>query len=126
MIKLEFVEKILHVTQLDRSVRFYCDLLGFVEVDRDEFMGQRMAHVSRPELRLFLLQEAFEIPPPEPFRLRMQLHFKCSGSLDETYQGFIEYGARIVQEPGSTPWGDEAFMFADPDGYRLLMTGPGK
>lgn len=126
MQELTFVEKILHVSELDRSVQFYCDLLGFVEVDRDEFMGQRMAHLSRPELRLFLLREASEIPPPEPFLFRVLMHFRSKNGLDQTYRRFTEAGARIVQEPASTPWGEEAFVVADPDGYRVLVSGPGK
>ena len=116
----------MHVSELDRSVQFYCDLLGFVEVDREEFMGQRMVHLSRPELRLFLLQEASDIPPPEPFIFRVLMHFRSRGSLEETYQHFIGAGAGIIQEPASTPWGEEAFVVADPDGYRVLIAAPGK
>jgi len=126
MHELTFREQVIHVSELDRSVRFYAGLLGFVELDRDEFMGQRMVHLSRPELRLFLLQEAVEIPPPEPFLFRVLMHFESRNGLDQAFQQFLDAGARIIQEPASTPWGEEAFVVADPDGYRVLVSGPRK
>jgi catechol 2,3-dioxygenase-like lactoylglutathione lyase family enzyme len=132
------------VSDLDVSLRFYCDGLGFTPAGTFELSGAELEgldgslevdgpavltsqFITLGDLKIELL--AFRDPPPhgEPSTVRNQrglthLSFLVD-DVDGAAQRLTRYGATIVDGTRSNPGVDIVFL-ADPDGVRVeLMAG---
>ena len=92
------------VNDLDRSVAWYRDVLGFVVGERWEDEPQ---HIAKGRDRR----------KGDGFRLWVA-----------TVQDIISVAARVKakgwtldREPSETPWGDWAFALTDPDGFKITV-----
>jgi predicted enzyme related to lactoylglutathione lyase len=107
------------VADLDRSVRFYEDALGFkVRERRDDL---QFAHVTTnvPGLELGINQVASPVPRPAGTVLNF--------SVKDVEAGRRALEARGVKFAGPThviPGKVALAEFADPDGHRLRLAGP--
>ena len=105
------------VTDVDRSVEFYRDVLGIPFLFRVE--GQPMAFFDCDGVRLYL-----GVPETPEFRSNPLLYFVVE-DLDDAYSTLHERGVRFRDEPhlvhraGSS----ELWMtfFEDPDGNKLVL-----
>jgi len=100
------------VTDLDRSVGFYRDVLGLTHLFT--VPGQPMAFFQAGDVRLYL-----GVPENDAFRSRPVLYYRVE-DLEQTYAAIVGRGAvpmeapRKVHEDGTTEL-HMAFV-ADPDG----------
>lgn len=109
-------------TDLEKSARFYADVLGFVEAEREE----DFVELKSGTLTLWLHSDqkiddaAYKAEIHEHKRgVGMNLYFEVD-DVDKYYERIVEKGgAPLEQEPSSTPWGTRKFTVADPDGYHL-------
>jgi predicted enzyme related to lactoylglutathione lyase len=107
------------VADLDRSIRFYEDVLGFkVRERRDDL---QFAHITTnvPGLELGLNQVASPVPRPAGTVLNF--------SVKDVEAGRRALEARGVKFAGPTrviPGKVALAEFADPDGHRLRLAGP--
>ena len=132
------------VSNLDESLRFYCDGLGFTPAGTFELTSVELAgldgslevdgpavltsqFITLGDLKIELL--AFRDPPPhgQPSLVRNQrglthLSFLVD-DVDTAAERLTEYGGAIVDGTRSKPGIDIVFL-ADPDGVRVeLMAG---
>ena len=135
------------VSDLDRSLRFYVDLLGFQEMERHLLEGETISKMAGKEsvvmqvVRLGIpetpnilvdLQQYIE-PPGEVSNavlgMANQGHF-CFGvtDLDQAYRELSANGVEFVSEPVVFDLGDEweygaikVVFFKDPDGFVLEL-----
>lgn len=101
----------LPVSDLERSLKFYEDLLGFeVEYRKGSFALLRVG-----EGRIGLMSA--EAPgPAEP---RKNLHVELgTDDLDRLYEDLKGRGAEFLDPPRDRPW-ERAMSLLDPDGYRI-------
>ncbi len=132
------------VRNLDRSIRFYCDGLGFeraesFELDSSTAPGLERAleargdvritsqFVERDGMRIELLQfhEPQPIGSPSQTRTQVGLTHLCFvvDNVDAAAERLLEYGALVLDSTRSTPGTDIVFV-CDPDGVRIeLMRG---
>ena len=132
------------VTNLERSLRFYCDGLGFEVGDRYELDGATLPGLEqslevRPDvvltsqminhgnLRIELLH--FQSPPvvgaPSKQRNQVGITHLCFyvDDVDRAAERMLEYGAFVLDQTRSNPGTDIVFLM-DPDGVRVeLMRG---
>ena len=135
------------VSDMDRSLAFYCDLLGLKEVERHHLEGETISKMAgKPDVIMEVVRlEAPETPgvlldlqqyvTPEGRVSEAQLgdvahsHF-CFGVPDvwEAYKDLTSKGVEFVSEPVSfdLEWGIVyVVFFKDPDGFILeLMQVP--
>ncbi len=110
---------VIHVKELERSIRFYRDVLRFT-LDAEE---EGMAYFSigceskKVSLMLHLTDE------PEPTDHGIGLDFKVN-DVEALITAIKEMGAVIVQEPIEREWGVKEAVIADPDGYKLWVVEP--
>lgn len=135
------------VSDMERSLAFYCDLLGLKEVERHHLEGETISKMAgKPDVIMEVVRlEAPETPgvlldlqqyvTPEGRVSKAQLgdvahsHF-CFGVPDvwEAYKDLTSKGVEFVSEPVSfdLEWGIVyVVFFKDPDGFILeLMQVP--
>ena len=110
------------VTDLQRMVAFYRDVLGF-EIDWDgvgpyaEFKneGVRFSMFERAQLPRILGQEpAYPEGINGTFELAVDL--PTSADADREFERVVKAGARVVYAPRDEPWGMHSAMITDPEG----------
>ena len=121
-LRLRSLSVSLTVSDLERSVAWYRDVLGFTSGERWEEKGQlRGVQVKAGSCDIMLGQDDFakgrDRRKGEGFRVWV-----------ETTQDINAIAARVKakgwpldREPSDTPWGDWAFALTDPDGFKFTF-----
>ena len=101
---------VFHVSDVDASVRFYTEVLGFAQAFRyGTYVGLKM---GRCELH---------ICPPDDSGPRIgggNAYIICD-EVDEYYRKIKAAGAKPASEPGDRRYGMRDFVVHDPDGNQL-------
>jgi lactoylglutathione lyase len=110
---------ILHVDDVERSVRFYRDLFGFQEEYRWPEEGEAgYVYLRMGETGLGIATRS-EPPLPDWPEGRATGQFQLCISSDDTdaaVERLTAGGARAVTEPHEMPWGEKIAFLEDPDG----------
>jgi predicted enzyme related to lactoylglutathione lyase len=105
------------VTDVDRSVAFYRDVLGIPFLFR--VPGQPMAFFDCEGVRLYL-----GAPESEDFRSRVVLYFTVD-DVDEAYASLTQRGVQFIDAPHVVARMDDVELrmafFRDPDGNHLAI-----
>ncbi|HEX6461315.1 MAG TPA: VOC family protein [Thermoleophilaceae bacterium] len=121
---------ILAVANVERSVAFYSERLGFeVEATYDD---PPYATLACAGTRISLAEQghpAEDRPgvtmnaPADPSSLQVVLVLEMSGVRD-AYEALKADGVRFLAEPYSPPWGGHRCFAIDPDGYLVELEEP--
>jgi len=109
------------VDDLDRSIAYYRDTLGF---HFGELWGGFYAIGLREGLELHLKESPKDTG--ERDRRRENEHLDAAAGVDgiETfYEQCVAKGAKIIRPLASTDWGTKDFYIEDPDGYIISFGG---
>jgi len=106
------------VTDLDRSVRFYRDMLGFFEIDGGEGNAVLASNSTRLVLRA--------IPEAAPINRRL-VHLNLEvNDVEAVYEDLKAKGVRFTYAPRAVNRGAKlelwAAAFRDPDGHGIALT----
>ncbi len=120
----EFVIKkmnmiVVHVKELERSIRFYRDVLGLALEQEEEGMAYFSIGTGKERVSLMLHSTA----EPEPADYGIGLDFQVDDA-EAAIAAIRGAGGRIVQEPIIREWGVKEAVIADPDGYKLWVVEP--
>ena len=125
------VGTILAVADVDRSVAFYTERLGFsVDALYDD---PPYATLTREGMRLSLAEQGHPAPdrpgvtmvaPPDPSQLPVVLVLEVDDAA-AIHGRLVAEGARLLAEPYAPPWGGLRFFVVDPDGYLVEIEQPG-
>jgi lactoylglutathione lyase len=116
----------LRVGDLDRSLRFYCDVLGMQLLRRKDYPDGRftLAFVGYGPEATETVVELTHNWDTERYELGNAFGHLAIG-VDDVYQACAALrakGARIVREPGPMKHGGSEIAFVeDPDGYRIEL-----
>lgn len=114
---------VLFVEDLDRALRFYCDLLGLPLGHRSGQFAQlatgvtRVALYERPAMAATLGRD---LEAPSPDAPGFELGFKvedCDAAFDE----LVSAGATPAVPPTDRPWGQRTAYVRDPDGHLVEL-----
>lgn len=113
----------LTVKDLQQSVSWYQDVMGFAIDQKYEREGKLMGVVMKAgEVRLLLGQDdgakGWDRVKGEGF----SLHLTTDQNVDEYANRIKERGGTLQSEPADMPWGARAFRLLDPDGYRFAVS----
>jgi catechol 2,3-dioxygenase-like lactoylglutathione lyase family enzyme len=109
----------LQVADLERSVRFYRDILGFEITERRDDL--QFAHVATGLKGLQLGLSAGGTTPPRPGTT--VLNFDVIGDLEILREGLSAKGVQFHGPTAVIPGKVRLATFADPDGYLLRLAG---
>lgn len=124
---MRYLHTMIRVGDIDRSLRFYCEGLGFHEVSRKEY----------PEGKFTLIFLQSEDGGPQSPQLELTYNWGVSSYERGTGYGHVAYhvdsiasvqgrleksGYKLSWGPGRTPDGKRGMAFVDdPDGYKIEL-----
>ncbi len=109
---------VLHVKELERSKKFYIELLG-MEVAH-EHSGASFLHCGKQVVALFEVEEGEEIHAGDEMN-HMALRLK-SGDYQQVKGALEAAGIKVSGRRGDP----HCIYFSDPDGHRLQLLTPGE
>ena len=109
---------VLAVKNLEKSTRFYMDVLGFERDFGDGSDG--WSFLSRDGYRVMLGECADEVPAGETGNHSWFVYLTVEG-LDELYEALTLHGVDFLSRPADKPWGMREFGIRTPDGHRITF-----
>lgn len=111
---------VLFISDLERSKRFYCDILTFTVLFEDENsaglqVGNDMLMLLDPEASKDLLVGGATGSPKG--RAPMGVFNLFVDDVDAWYARLSEAGVQFILEPQDRAWGRRTAHFSDPDGF---------
>ena len=106
---------LLRPADLDRSRRFYRDVLGLA-------VYREFGSPADPGMVFFLGQGLLEVsgqgpgPSGAPVMIWLQVR-----DVDAEHSRLSAAGVRVLREPADEPWGLREMWIADPDGVRIVL-----
>jgi uncharacterized glyoxalase superfamily protein PhnB len=125
--RLDPAVPLLQVFDMQTSLKFYRDVLGFAIVQQTDHDWWAMIRLGEATLMLNTAYEDDKRPPsPDPARVRchndVSLYFEFR-DLDALYSHLRARGCDITP-PSNTSYGLKQLNVKDPDGYELCFTAP--
>jgi len=121
-LRLRSVEPALTVDDIERSLRFYTDVLGFVVGERWEEAGQlRGVSLKAGACSLGLSQDDWSKGRDRKKGEGISLWCATAQDIDALAARIKAAGARLAQEPSDSPEGGRMLAVDDPDGFRLRL-----
>ncbi len=115
---------ILFVSDLERSIAFYRDVVGlpfrFANESYAEFPteGAKFSLYARSHLQELIGRDAPAGEAPWP---QGEVAFFCD-DVDSEHRRLVEAGVTVLAPPTDRPWGERTLHIADPDGYVVELT----
>ncbi len=123
---MRLLHTMVRVGNLDRSVQFYCELLGMRLLRKQDYPGGRftLAFVGYGDERDHTVIELTHNWDTNAYELGTGFGHLAIGIADiyRTCEDLRAKGAKIVREPGPMKHGSTLIAFVeDPDGYRVEL-----
>src|SRR5918996_4911016 len=121
-LRLRSVQPSFTVDDLQRSLRFYTDALGFVVGERWEEGGQlRGVMLKAGACELGLSQDDWAKGRDRKKGEGMSLWCSTAQDVDALAARIKAAGSRLAEEPRDQSWGGRSLSVDDPDGFRLRI-----
>ena len=123
-LRLRAVSPSLTVNDLQASVAWYRDVLGFTVAEEYQMDGKVMGVRLVAGSATFLLgQDDFAKGRDRQKGAGFRLYCETAQDIDQLAAAIKARGGKLTQEPTDQPWGSRDFAVADPDGFILsIMT----
>ena len=122
-LRLRSVEPGLTVNDLQRSLAWYRDVLGFTEGERWEHDG-KLAGVSvmAGTVTINLTQDDWAKGHDRQKGEGFRLYLNTVQDVDEIAAAIKARGGTLASEPKDMSWGARVFQLVDPDGFKLTIS----
>jgi uncharacterized glyoxalase superfamily protein PhnB len=126
--ELPMLSPILSVKNIVKSIRFYCDVLGFEEgfqmKDEAGIVNFAMVKLGAVEIMIGPMEGFVADSDHERVGLGIQLHIALPAEIDidALYRKAQNASANITRPIENREWGERAFNLKDPDGYHYMFT----
>jgi uncharacterized glyoxalase superfamily protein PhnB len=115
----------LTVNELEASIRFYTEGLGFTVSDRMEEKGElKGVMLEAGDAKLGLSQDDFAKGRGRVKGVGMRLYIETKQDIEALARQAKDSGVRLENGPGPLPWGPMGFTLTDPDGFKLTIANP--
>lgn len=113
----------LTVKDLEKSLAWYQDVVGFFVDRRHEREGKLIAvSLKAGNARILINQDDGAKGWDRAKGEGLSLQFTTEQNLDALAHRIKEQGWTLDMEPTDTPWGARVFRLRDPDGFRLVFS----
>jgi len=113
----------LTVNDLEKSLAWYHEVVGFAVDRRHEREGKLMAISLRAgDVRILITQDDGAKGSNRVKGEGFSLMITTSENIDAIANGIKERGGTLETEPADMPWGVRAFRLKDPDGFKFVIS----
>ena len=121
-LRLRDVSPSFTVADLQRSIAFYRDVLGFVAGEEWREGGALAGiELKAGSVSVFLTQDDFAKGRDRPKGIGMRFRCYTAQDLDRLAAQITARGGVLDEEPRDMPWGERQFLISDPDGFKLTF-----
>src|SRR2546429_908425 len=121
-LRLRDISPTFTATDLQRSIAFYRDVLGFVVGEEWRENGTLEGCEMRAgSVTFYLTQDDFAKGRDRKKGIGSRLSCTTAQDLDRFAAEVKARGGALDQEPMDMPWGERLFMITDPDGFKLTF-----
>lgn len=122
-LQADSLEAALTVAQLERSVAWYCDALGFAIDRRHEREGKTIGATLRAgAVKILLAQDDGAKGADRIKGQGISLQITTSQDAHEVASCITGHGTTLDTAPTRMPWGVTVLRVRDPDGFRLTIS----
>jgi uncharacterized glyoxalase superfamily protein PhnB len=115
----------LTVNDLDRSIRFYTEGLGFELGEKFEENGEmKGAMINAGGATLGISQDDFAKGRDRTKGIGMRLYLETDQDIEALAGKAKAAGITLNDGPGPLPWGPIGFTVTDPDGFKMTISNP--
>jgi uncharacterized glyoxalase superfamily protein PhnB len=113
----------LTVNDLQKSIAFYQDVLGFTAKDRWEEGGQlKGVELVAGSVSFFISQDDWKKGRDRVKGQGLRIYCATTQDIDALAARVKASGHTLLEEPTDRPWGGRDFAVRDPDGFTLSFT----
>lgn len=122
-LRLREISPSLTVNDLQASIAWYRDVMGFMVAETWEHEG-KVAGVSLKAGNVYisLSQDDWAKGRDRVKGEGFRLYLTTGQDIDEIADAIKARGGKLASEPADQPWGARTFNLVDPDGYKLTFT----
>jgi len=121
-LRLRSIALSLTATDLQRSIAFYRDVLGFMVGDEWRSKGVLVGvELHAGSVTFMLNQDDFAKGRDRVKGVGTRFYCSTIQDIDRLASQVQERGGVLDQEPKMTEWGSRVFMISDPDGFKLTF-----
>jgi uncharacterized glyoxalase superfamily protein PhnB len=125
-LRLRSLSAALTAGDLDRSVAWYRDVVGFTLEQTWENAGKVVgASLIAGDVRIHISQDDGVLGRDRVKGQGFRLHMSTVQSVDDIAERIKARGGVLESEPADLPWGTRAFSLVDPDGFKLTISSLG-
>jgi uncharacterized glyoxalase superfamily protein PhnB len=115
----------LTVNDLERSIRFYTEGLGFkVSEEMKEEGKVTGVMLEAGSAHVGLSQDDFSKGRDRVKGVGMRLYFETEQNIETLGRQAKAAGVKLDHGPGPLPWGPVAITATDPDGFKVTIANP--
>lgn len=113
----------LTVKDLEKSLAWYRDVMGFTVDQQHEREGKLLAvSLKAGDVRILINQDDGAKGWERVKGEGMSLQFTTDQDIDDIAKRVKDAGVTLDTEPVDTPWGARVFRLHDPDGFKLVIS----
>jgi uncharacterized glyoxalase superfamily protein PhnB len=113
------------VNDLDRSLAFYRDVLGFRVAEAFQRDGKTLGYMLRAgDVDLMIGQDDWAKGRDRRKGEGFRMYFETATDVDAFAKGIQARGGTIDGLPEDRPWGYRDFSLTDPDGFKMTFGVP--
>ena len=110
------------VNDIQKSLAWYCDILGFTVGERWEMDGElRGVELSAGNVMVMIAQDDWKKGRDRVKGEGVRLYCDTDQDIDRLASRIQAAGGRLSQEPTDQPWGTRDLAINDPDGYKITI-----
>jgi uncharacterized glyoxalase superfamily protein PhnB len=111
------------VNDLQKSLAFYRDVLGFTEKERWERDGAlHGVELVAGRVSVFLAQDDWQKGRDRAKGQGFRIYCDTAQDIDALARQIQERGGALAEEPKDQPWGGRDFAVVDPDGFKITIS----
>jgi uncharacterized glyoxalase superfamily protein PhnB len=121
-LRLKTVAPTLTASDIEASLAFYRDVLGFTVTDEMKEDGRLVgAELQAGNVSLWMSQDDFAKGRDRKKGEGFRLYCTTEQDIDALASAVKARGGRLLEEPHDSAWGSRAFAVADPDGFKMTV-----
>jgi uncharacterized glyoxalase superfamily protein PhnB len=121
-LRIRSVAPALTVNNLQASLAWYRDIIGFVVGEEWKHDGElRGVSLKAGSAELYLAQDDWAMGRDRKKGEGFRLHLGTAQDVDQLAAEIKKRGGALASEPADMPWGVRAFTLVDPDGFKLSI-----